>query len=455
MSRLTIRAKLTLFSVIAVALVLIAAFFLTHWQVSRILEDANSSLASADLQSFAVDIKTNHGEHVDTPAPGVLVYVRDAAGAVQQNSFPDALSDRVGRISVASGASTVHADRVEYQLVGETVATPQGAWNLWSARSNASIPVAATRLDRVLALGLGTLLLVLALASFAVASAALRPVTRLREAAEQLALGPIGSAAAPQLPIGPARDEIASLAETLNGFLGDIHAASARERHMVSDAAHELRTPLAVLRTQLELAHDHAGDPAALEREIDRAENTVTRLSALASNLLELSRLEAGHTAPGSSTTEQLAEEILAGVDRARMMATSRHLEIGFRLDPATVDAEVSIDTVSFARVVDNLLANAIAAVEPGAGVIEVRLYSSGADTVMDVADNGHGMPDDFVPRAFDRFSRPDFGRTGRDGGAGLGLSLVQGIAHAAGGSASIVQQNPGVILRVSVPNIR
>jgi two-component system, OmpR family, sensor kinase len=455
MTRLSIRWKLTLSSIAAVAIVLVGAFFLTHWQVSRILVDANASLASADLESFANDIANSRGEHVDDPAAGVLVYIRAPAGSVEQDSMPHTIHEAVEHVAVASGQSTISAEGTTYVMVGETVRTSTGEWDLWAARSNASIPVVLGRLDRELALGLGALLLLLALASYLIASAALRPVTRLRTAAESLAVDSLRQGEAPALPVGDTRDEIALLATTLNGFLSDIHAASARERHMVSDAAHELRTPLAVLRTQLELAHDHAGDAIALEHELVRAEGSVSRLSALASNLLELSRLEARQVPTGSSSTEQLAEEVLAAVDRARLLATSRNIEIGFRLESPTAAASVAVDAVSFARIIDNLLANAVAAVDTVDGKVDVRLYSVDNVTTVEVVDNGHGMPEEFIARAFDRFSRPDYGRTSREGGAGLGLSLVQGIARSAGGEARIIPGEHGVIVRVSLPNMR
>ena len=110
------------------------------------------------------------------------------------------------------------------------------------------------------------------------------------------------------LPIGTAHDELAALARTLNKFILQVRRSAERERQMVSDASHELRTPIAVLKTQLELAHLASGDAGALEAEISAAERSVERIAGLATGLLQLSQLESGPTGASGSGAELVAE---------------------------------------------------------------------------------------------------------------------------------------------------
>ena len=126
-------------------------------------------------------------------------------------------------------------------------------------------------------------------AAWLFATLALRPVALMQRTARTLSLDANGG----ELPVGPVHDELFELATTLNAFIQRMRDTAQREREMVSAASHELRTPLSVMTTQLELAHKHFGDAQALEEEIRSAEHTLARLSRLAGNLLELSRLDA------------------------------------------------------------------------------------------------------------------------------------------------------------------
>ena len=270
----------------------------------------------------------------------------------------------------------------------------------------------------------------------------------MRERAETLSAEPTDG----DLPVGPARDELAALAMTLNDFLARVRDSTAREKRMVSDAAHELRTPLAALRTQLELARDDFGDAPALVLQVTAAEASVERLSSLATNLLELTRLEA-HEIRGSSATGQLVDELMGSIDRARMLALATHADITFDLSGTDQELSYAVEPQSFGRLADNLLSNAISAVGEG-GRVSALLSQGNGRLTLEVQDNGPGMPDSFVPRAFERFTRPDDSRATSTGGSGLGLALVHAIASAAGGSAELRNTHPGLAVTVHLPTV-
>jgi signal transduction histidine kinase len=262
----------------------------------------------------------------------------------------------------------------------------------------------------------------------------------------------LGDRGGGELPVGPATDELSDLAETLNAFIARMRDTADRERQMVSAASHEIRTPLAVVITQLELAHRHFGDADALEKEIRAAEGSLARLSRLATNLLELSRLDAAPPVAARATASELETELMDSVDRLRTITGGAGPEIELDTAIERADAPYPLSVSAFSRILDNLGANAIAAT-PSAGRITLLLEQHDSTLELRVEDTGHGMPEEFVPHAFERFSRPDEARTSRDGGSGLGLALVAALVDTADGSVTLVNRRPsGVRVTVVLP---
>jgi len=444
---LSVRARLTIGSSVLALVLLVAAVLLARAQVSSLLESTDATLASSDLTPFISDLKVNAGEHIDQPGAGVLVEIRDPSGAVEQNTLPDELRERVEHERGDNRILRTTADGIPYTLASKTFTTSDGTWQLWAARSGAAHQLAEAGLDNVLFIGGAILMVAFVAASWLLARAALRPVERLRRRAGELG----DSVDADLLPVDASGDEIAQLAATLNAFLQRIRLSVDREKQMVSDAAHELRTPLAALRTQLELAHDDFDDPEALRLEFVAAEASVARLSSLAGNLLELARLE---QAPGlgSITDAAVTDELGEAIDRARLLAVPKDARIGFSSDlPA--GTSYPLDRATLGRLLDNLLSNAVAAIAHG-GSIQVDVAAGARAAVITVRDDGPGVPESFLPRAFDRFSRPDDARNSRSGGSGLGLALVKAIAVGTGGDAAIRNLHPGLEVMVTIPRL-
>jgi signal transduction histidine kinase len=143
----------------------------------------------------------------------------------------------------------------------------------------------------------------------------------------------------------------------------------------------------------------------------------------------------------------------MGSVDRARMLALEKRVDVAFSTNDLDDRAEYSIDPSAFARLLDNLLANAVNAVGE-TGSVELSLQDLGGALEIAVRDDGPGVPEEFLPKAFDRFSRPDESRTESSGGSGLGLALVRVIAETAGGTAQLSNHETGAVAVVVLPKM-
>ncbi|MEO7193717.1 MAG: ATP-binding protein [Pseudonocardiaceae bacterium] len=267
------------------------------------------------------------------------------------------------------------------------------------------------------------------------AGAALRPVERMRREAAQISARDTGR----RLPVPTTRDEIAALAVTMNGLLGRLQQALERQRGFVADAGHELRTPLAILRAELELAGRPGRSREALAEAIEQAAGETDRLIRLAEDLLLLAR--ADNAQPFLRPGPLALPELLAAAARgARARATEREVSV---LLHSPAQLTILADPDRLRQAVDNLLDNATRHA-PADSVVEITAVATPAGTVtVEVADRGPGFPPEFLPHAFERFHRAQAARTRDTGGTGLGLSIVAAIAQAHGGQAT-ARNRPG-----------
>jgi signal transduction histidine kinase len=276
----------------------------------------------------------------------------------------------------------------------------------------------------------GPIALVLAsLAGYGVAAAALRPVESMRRRAAAITATTAGT----RLPLPGSHDEIGRLAETLNEMLDRLEGALEHERRFVADASHELRTPLALLRTELEVALRRPRSNAELEEALRSAAEESERLARLTEELLLIARAEQGQI-PLARQDVLLGELLGTVADRfAERAAQERRAVVVDDIDDATT---VPADRARLEGALANLVENALV---HGAGTVRLTAERRGAVARVGVHDDGTGFPPAFVPRAFDRFSRADEAR-GRPG-SGLGLSIVDLVAHAHGGAAHVASR--------------
>lgn len=308
--------------------------------------------------------------------------------------------------------ATTRAQRVRYVVVAGTL-DPVG-----DALGDVTTELLITAALVVPLAGLG---------AWAVAGAALRPVERLRRDVARIS----DRDAESRVRSPNTRDELARLADTMNRLLSRLQAALARERRLVADAAHELRTPLAILRTELELAGRRERTREELVEAVAGAAQETDRLVRLAADLLFLARTDEG--APVLRLEPQIVREV---VDEAVRTHAGRAAEAGVSLGvTGGEDLVVLLDEVRIRQAVENLVDNAVR-MAPGGSSVSVAVQVDDGVTEISVSDSGPGFPEEFLAHAFERFRRADTSRARNGGGAGLGLAIVDAIARAHGGRA-------------------
>jgi signal transduction histidine kinase len=317
-------------------------------------------------------------------------------------------------------------DREPFRVLASPVSTSDGTLIVVVATSLEPTDAAVGRVDHALVTGGAIAVVVAGVGGWLLARAALRPVDRMRR--EVAEISEHDSSAA--LPVPRTRDEIAALATTLNALLARLQDAINRQRAFVADASHELRTPVAVLEVELELAQRPDRSRADLTDAVGQASQQTARLNRLTDELLFLARVD--EPVPGERRllpVQPIVEEAMADVASE---AAGRDVRIVVDADPAT-QAPVAPDELR--RAVRNLVANAVRH-SPAHAAVTARVRTDDGAAVIEVQDEGAGFPPDFLPHAFERFRRADEARGAATGGTGLGLAIVLAVARAHGGTA-------------------
>lgn len=444
LNRFGIRARITGGSLLIAILMSVAAGLIIRNQVVHIVYDGEVSVLHSIIAPYKAALSREQTAELDPPGAEQEAAVVNPDGKVVIDTLQHQLRPQLtDLIAHDTDTRTVVAGGMHYLVSVTTVSTAQGTWSIVAARNSDDQTSVVDSMTVLLVVALAIVNLGFGVASWFIGTAALRPVTRLRRSASELAARPGGEL----LPVGPADDEISQLARTLNELIGELRASADRERQIVSDASHELRTPLAILQTKLELAQSQAGTLTQMRTEVASAQLTLNRLSALATSLLELSRIDA-QSARGSATIDELSAELADAADRGRLRVGAGDVQIDFSIDTPPSKRLVAISPHDFGRICDNLVNNSLAA-RPQAGRIELTLRGDSDGVLLTVDDEAGGMEESFVAHAFDRFAR-DAVHAGDSTGAGLGLAIVSAIVSVAGGRVELVN-TPGVGLRVEI----
>ncbi|MEI2779637.1 MAG: ATP-binding protein [Tetrasphaera sp.] len=445
-SPLSLRGRLMSVALLGVAAALLAGGLLLYVVMTSALERAVEESARETARGIAALVVDGR---LPDPAPGstvLLVQVLDqqnrVVGASANADRLVPLVDPSQRQRLIDGETVrIPGSRAAVTgplVVAGSVAAPASGTTPYLVV--AAVPRADTDSTRAL---LGRLLLVffplllalLALVAWRVVGSALRPVDEVRRAAEEIGTGP---SLERRLPVPPTSDEIAALATTLNGMLARIEGAQRKQRSFVADAAHELRSPLTSIRTQLEVA-GHLGDGGELPDELLPE---VERLSRLVEDLLVLARLDDDPAGVRSERVDlaSLAQGVASRFAGARVPVT---------VDIAAESVVAQADPTGTSRAVRNLVDNAV---RHARSRVTITVAWEAQWAVISVADDGSGIPQQDRERVFDRFTRLDDGRDRDSGGSGLGLAITRALVERGGGGVRIEDAGPGVRAVIRLP---
>jgi signal transduction histidine kinase len=351
-----------------------------------------------------------------------VIVARSTAGPVRPDSISVARSTPATGQSTSTAAAHPSADAVT--LGDDATVVPLAAVQAaQSAQSADDLRQVLWWFVAALVVGVG-----LSVASgWLVAGRALAPLRAITQSARAVSDTTLDARVALDGP----RDELRELGDTFDAMLARLEASFAAQRRFVADAAHELRTPLALARTEAELAaSDLAATPQQLREALTEIEHTMVRSGELVEALLQLA--QAGATRP-ETTPLRLDELLQAACSAAQPAATTAGVTLQPRvLAPVTVDGHAAL----LRTLIDNLLANAITYNRPGGWVhIELRQDESGVRLI--VANSGEPLPPATINALFEPFVRAEPSRSRRTGGAGLGLAIVRAVAIAHGGTVT------------------
>lgn len=293
------------------------------------------------------------------------------------------------------------------------------------------------------------------LASMYLVRRALRPLNEVELTASKISNGDLGQ----RVPNWRPNTEVGRLSQALNKMLAQIQAAfvaigaserqarrsEASMRRFIGDASHELRTPLTSVRGYAELYQSGATDDAPMV--IDRISEEAGRMSLLVEDLLALVRMDEGR--PLAKNRVDMLELVLETAESARAGFPNRTVQVVNE----TGDVPIVIGDVNrLHQVLGNLVTNALRHAGEDAEV-ELRLDKRDGNVIVDVEDNGQGIPAEDVPHLFERFYRPDVSRSRASGGSGLGLSIVKGLVEVHGGTVSVdSEEGKGTRFRIKLP---
>jgi signal transduction histidine kinase len=415
-----VRARTTLGATLVVAIALAVGALSFYGVLSASIHSATERAAEQRLDELSDRMRGGPGaggrgglESLDE-----IVQVLGPDGSVQGAS--DDARDALGStpLPVGDDARVTTVDGEPMLIVSESV---EGDRMLVLAVPVEDDAETLATVAGLLAVAVPVLLMLVAVTTWMVVGRALRPVTRIREEVDGITAERLDR----RVPVPDSSDEVAALATTMNGMLDRLDAAATAQRRFVSDASHELRSPLATIRQHAELAQAHPATTSIGELAEVVSEEGL-RLQAIVESLLLLARLDEG--AGIRREPIDLDDVALGEVQRLR----ARGLDVdGAGIRAARIEGDP--------RLVGQLLRNlADNAARHTGGRIAIGITPQDAHVFVTVEDDGAGVPPEERERVFERFVRLDEARSRDAGGSGLGLAIVQGIAATLGGTVIV-----------------
>jgi len=471
----SLRARLTLWYTLVLGLPLVAFAGASFLVLDRALLHRSDAFLQETLGAFTTELGSEQQEE-GTTAAAIAASLHD----VQFTDVRLAIFDSLGRLVAAGKVDTTAgyalAHPVDLARVGtELRERVDGSRNFFTVGSGergyrvAAEPVMIFGKRHLVAaayplhhdketmeavatayvIAIPLLLMFAAAGGYFLASRSLSPVAAMSARAAEISSTNLNE----RLPVGQRHDELSALAEVVNSLLERLEQAFAHQRRFMADASHELRTPVAVLRTEADVTLSRATRTEAEYRDsVSVMRDSAQRLGRIVDDLFLLARADAGHL-PLRRESLYLEDVVDEAARAVRTLAHERGVRI--QLLPLN-DSPFDGDADLLGRVLLNLLDNAIKH-SPSGGTVTLALTRASHEYHITVTDEGPGIALEAQPHVFDRFFRADKARTREEGnattGAGLGLAIGRWIAEAHGGRLDLVRSDTnGTEIRLALP---
>jgi signal transduction histidine kinase len=446
--RLTVRTRATLLATALTGVTLLVASVVLMLTLQSHLTSGADALARSRVQDLLeLAASGDLPPTLTTLDDEGVAQVVGADGRVLAASHNVSGRPRIASLEPAPGAapvvSTVNApddsETETYRLWAGSGPGVDGPVTIYVGSSLESVHEASHALRTALMLGAPAVMLLLALGTWLVLGSALRRVDRLRIEVDAITEDRLHR----RVPAGTVDDEVGRLARTMNTLLARLDAAQVRQQSFVADVSHDLQSPLAAQRAQLEVALVSAGQSAATTELATDLLGSTAEMERLVRDLLFLATADADSSTRPAPTALDLDDLVLEEAARARAGSAVRVETAGVSAAPASAHRD------EVRRIVRNLLDNAVA---HASSTVVLRAWCDEHTAYLSVHDDGPGVPEADRQRIFERFYRSDAARSRRSGGSGLGLAIARTLAERQGGSLELEESASGAEFLLCLP---
>jgi signal transduction histidine kinase len=465
-SGVRLRSALAAAAVVGVAGAVAAVIFIATAKAT--LTRNEDTVAAQRADEVLTALRGDDGPDIDDtlrpgPSDRTVVQVLTPAGGVVASSSGLTGQPPLTALRPAAGQSRKETRTLPrlgadpFRILAVGVGTPGGARIVVVAQSLRPVAESAEVMTETLAWGMPALVVIVGLATFVFVGRSLRPVEAIRRRVATITAQQLHA----RVPVPPARDEVAALAETMNAMLDRLEAAAEAQRRFVADASHELRSPLATVQVGLDYlvaqylsaqnpAAQPATEPAAGSglRQLHRLQAETGRMGRLVADLLLLARVDEHGLV---LRHDEVDLDDLVYAERDRLQAQHPDLRVAARVDPVRVRG----DAARLERALRNLGDNAV---RHARSQVTLAVWADGDGAHLAVADDGPGVGPADRQRIFERFVRLDSSRAREDGGSGLGLPISREIVAGHGGEIGVadrmaeVDDLGGAVLHIRLP---
>jgi heavy metal sensor kinase len=456
--RLTIRARLTLLYLVVLAASFAGFFWICDIGFQRSIETTvnDASRSNLEIVRRVIDGAAPHGlpkmqkelrELSELWANGAIFEVAGADGkwifrsprlASPRPEFPSTIGNDLT-------FRTANLEQQQYRIAFQRVKVRDAEYTISAAVPTEPFDQALDNFRLTEKEFLPLLALIASFLGYWLSGRALSPVSRITHSAAKIGVQNLSQ----RLEVPRAQDELRQLTETLNAMLERIESSVKRLTQFTADASHDLRTPVALIRTNAEIALRRPRTDAEYRESLSRILATSEQTTGLIEKLLTLARADAGAAALRFVPMD-VAPNLRKVAAEGRVLAAGKN--ISFSDELLAKPARVLGDPTALERLLMTLLDNAVK-YTPEHGGIRMRSCSENESLVIEIQDTGIGIPEKDLPNIFERFYRADQARTGRASGAGLGLSIAKWIVEAHRGSIQAFSVlGEGSLFRVTFP---